>query len=98
MQIDLTIANQDVAGRNYLTWTPVKSTVRLLDVAGADPVNVTLSNDNPQAGGQLEFAATRDQVRAPPSDRGLRTERAGRHLSVIHPDAVGGRGGPAGRR
>jgi tyrosinase len=68
MRIDITIANQDAAGRNYLTWAPVKGTVRLLDVDGADPVNVTLSNDDPQVGGQLEFAATRDQVRAPTLD------------------------------
>jgi len=25
MQIDLTIANQDAAGRNYLTWTPSRA-------------------------------------------------------------------------
>jgi tyrosinase len=68
MQIELTIANEDPAGRNYLTWAPVKGTLRRLDVEGTDPVNVTLSNDNPQVGGQLEFTTTRDQARAPSLD------------------------------
>ena len=66
MQIDLTIANQDAAGRNYLTWTPVKGEARLLEAD--DPISVTLSNDNPQVGGQLEFATGRDQARAPSLD------------------------------
>jgi tyrosinase len=73
MRIDITVANEGAAGRNYLTWAPVKGTVRLLDGGGAegrheghgeDPVTVTLSNDNPQVGGQLEFAAARDQTRS----------------------------------
>jgi tyrosinase len=67
MQIDITIANEDAAGRNYLTWAPVQGTVRLPDVDGgdgADPVMVTLSNDKPEVGGQLEFAAARDQPRS----------------------------------
>jgi tyrosinase len=69
MQIDITVANEDAAGRNYLTWAPVRGTVRQLDGGGGqDPVTVTLSNDNPQVGGQLEFAVTRDQVRAPSLD------------------------------
>jgi hypothetical protein len=58
----------DPAGRNYLIWTPVKARVRLLDVEGTDAVTVTLRNDNTQVGGQLEFAATSDQVRAPSLD------------------------------
>jgi tyrosinase len=67
MQIDITIANEDAAGRNYLTWAPVQGTVRLPEVDGgdgADPVMVTLSNDKPEVGGQLEFAAARDQPRS----------------------------------
>jgi tyrosinase len=71
MQIAMAIAKEDAAGRNYLTWAPVQGTVRLLDVDPGDrvdPVSVTLSNDNPDVGGQLEFAATRDQVRAPSLD------------------------------
>jgi hypothetical protein len=77
MQVDITIANEDAAGRNYLTWAPVQDAVRLLDVDGedgADPVNVTLSNDDTQVGGQLEFAATRDQARAPSLDLMLPTD------------------------
>src|SRR6266511_2988003 len=70
MQCDTTSANEDAAGRNYLTWAPVQGKVRLLDVDGgdgadgADPVVVRLSNDDPGVGGQLEFAAARDQARA----------------------------------
>ena len=65
MRIDITIANEDAAGRNYLTWAPVKGAVRLVDGdGGQDPVTVTLGNDNPQVGGQLEFAAERDQTRS----------------------------------
>jgi hypothetical protein len=66
MQIAMAIAREDAAGRNYLTWAPVQGTVRLLDVdAGdrVDPVSVTLTNDNPEVGGQLEFAPARDQNR-----------------------------------
>lgn len=70
MRIDITVANEDAAGRSYLTWAPVKGTVRLLDggAEGEDPVTVTLSNDNIQVGGELEFATTRDQPRAPSVD------------------------------
>src|SRR5215211_5170838 len=67
MQIAMAIAREDAAGRNYLTWAPVQGTVRLLDVdAGdrVDPVSVTLTNDNPEVGGQLEFAPARDQNRS----------------------------------
>lgn len=72
MRIDITIANEGTAGRNHLTWAPVKGTVRLLDVGGAeggdeehgeDSVTVTLRNDDPQVGGQLEFAE-RDHTRS----------------------------------
>jgi tyrosinase len=67
MQIEVTIANEDAAGRNYLTWAPVRGALRCLDLPGpdgGDPVTVTLSNDDPGVGGQLEFAAARDEVRA----------------------------------
>jgi tyrosinase len=77
MQIDITIANEDAAGRNYLTWAPVQGTVRLLEVDDGDrvdPVIVTLGNDDPAVGGQLEFAAARDQTRAPSLDVALPPE------------------------
>jgi tyrosinase len=63
VQIAMAIANPDAAGRNYLTWAPVRATARVVDPVGADPVAVTVSNDDAQAGGQLEFAAERDEPR-----------------------------------
>ena len=69
MRTEISVANADAAGRNYLTWAPVTGPVRLLDAGGADgPVGVNLGNDDPLAGGQLEFAATRDQPRTPRLD------------------------------
>jgi tyrosinase len=67
MQIDIAIANADPAGRNYLTWAPVPGRVRLVDgdsPDSSDPVAVTLSNDDTEAGGQLEFSTARDEARA----------------------------------
>jgi tyrosinase len=75
MQIDLTIAHADPAGANYLTWAPVRATIGVSDdggeaagATGGVPVSVTVSNANPAVGGQLEFAAQRDQPRAPSLD------------------------------
>ena len=34
MQIDITIANADAVGRNYLTQAPVPDAIRLADGAG----------------------------------------------------------------
>lgn len=67
MQIDITIANEDAARRNYLTWAPTEGTVRLVDGHGghrADAVPVRLSSDDTEGGGRLEFAGARDQARA----------------------------------
>ena len=66
MRIEITIANQDAAGRNYLTWAPVQATLRLLDAEpqdGGEPVAVTIRNADPEAGGQLGFAASRTDPR-----------------------------------
>jgi tyrosinase len=52
MRAELTIA--DAAGA-YLTWAPVRATVRLLEPEGPDPVDVVLANGDPAHGGQLEF-------------------------------------------
>src|SRR5262245_41705402 len=65
MRTEINIANEDAAGRNYLTWVPVRGTVKLLEPEAADPVDVLLSNDNPAQGGQLEFATRRDEQLRP---------------------------------
>jgi tyrosinase len=61
MRTEIKIANEDGAGRNYLTWAPVRATIRLLEPDGPDPVAVELANEDPGQGGQLEFGAARDQ-------------------------------------
>lgn len=64
MQIEIKIANEDTTGKNYITWALVRATARLSQADDANPVNVTLSNNNPQQGGQVEFATTRTNPRA----------------------------------
>ena len=64
MQLEIKIDNPDAAGHNYITWAPVRGTVRLSQADDANPVNVTLSNNVTTAGGQLEFATVRTQVRS----------------------------------
>jgi tyrosinase len=67
MRIEITIANQDAEGRNYLTWAPFQATLRILDAGpqdGDEPVAVTVGNADPAAGGQLGFAASRADARA----------------------------------
>jgi tyrosinase len=68
MKADITIAHPDADGRNYLTWAPVRATIGLVDAGGADPVEVTLANDNAGQGGQLEFGLDRNQPLAPTLD------------------------------
>jgi tyrosinase len=63
MQITVTVAGEDAAGRNYLTWAPVEGSVRLVDPPVADPVAASLSAAEGD-GGRLEFSATRDGTRA----------------------------------
>jgi tyrosinase len=65
MRADITIAHVDADGRNYLTWAPVRATISLVDAEGEDPVEVTLTNDDPDNGGRLEFGLDRDQSLAP---------------------------------
>jgi tyrosinase len=64
MQVELEIANESQDGKNYLTWAPVRGTVRVSQADDDNPVHVTLSNSNTAQGGQLEFALTRGQQRA----------------------------------
>ena len=64
MQIDISAANADAAGRMYLTWAPAEGAVRVTDPGERphdDVVQVTLSNGGAQDGGRLEFAAAPDK-------------------------------------
>jgi tyrosinase len=61
MRTEITIANEDAAGKNYLTWAPSRATIKLLEPDSANPVDVVLSNDDASQGGQLEFGLARNQ-------------------------------------
>lgn len=76
MRVEIAIANASAAGRNYLTWAPVRATLRLLDAPpnGGEPVAVTIRNQNPQAGGQVEFALSRGDRRTAALDLKLPTD------------------------
>lgn len=76
MRVEIAIANADAAGRNYLTWAPVRASLRLFDAPpnGGEPVAVTIRNQNPQAGGQLEFALLRADPRTGVLDLKLPTD------------------------
>ncbi|WP_448624136.1 tyrosinase family protein [Geodermatophilus sp. URMC 64] len=76
MRIEISIANADAAGRNYLTWAPVRARIRLFDAPpnGGEPVAVTVRNQNPQAGGQLAFSLSRGDPRTPVLDLKLPTD------------------------
>lgn len=67
MDIEITIANADASGRNYLTWTPVAATARVVPDGGAaaSPLPVTVSNVSGGSGGQVEFALDRAKPRTP---------------------------------
>jgi tyrosinase len=76
MRVEIAIANANAAGRNYLTWAPVRATLRLVDAPpnGGQPIAVTVRNQNPQAGGQLEFALSRGDRRTAALDLKLPTD------------------------
>jgi tyrosinase len=76
MRIEISISNADAAGRNYLTWAPVRATLQLFDAPpnGGAPITVTVRNQDPQAGGQLEFAAFRGDPRTGILDLKLPTD------------------------
>lgn len=65
MQAEIRISGADVDGRAYLTWAPVKATIKLVDPPSADPVDVVLRNGDPGHGGQLEFAPAGGGDRTP---------------------------------
>lgn len=51
--------NNNTAGPYYVGYSPVACTIRLTDgTPGQPPVQVTVSNNNPAVGGQVEFYAT----------------------------------------
>jgi len=65
VDVEITVANADAVGRNYLTWTPVKATARLVvenQNNPAVPEPVTVSNGS-GSGGRLEFALDRGKPR-----------------------------------
>jgi tyrosinase len=57
MSIEITIDGADETGANYITWSPVHSSIRLVEAdGGAAPVDVLLRNKNPYGeGGQVVF-------------------------------------------
>jgi tyrosinase len=56
MRTEIMIDGADAAGANYITWAPVRSSIRLVEAnGGADPVDVLLRNQNPAEGGQIVF-------------------------------------------
>ena len=64
MQIEITVHNANESGRCYLTWAPVRCSLRALD-GGGEPKRVILGNHDPLASGQLEFTGARNQKRTP---------------------------------
>ena len=90
MRVEIAIANANAEGRNYLTWAPVRATLRLVDAPpnGGQPIAVTVRNQNPQAGGQLEFALSRGDRRTAALDLKLPT-----NSSPVEFFVAGGPGG-----
>src|SRR5687768_4476971 len=74
MRVEIVIANANAAGRNYLTWAPVRTRLRLFDATPGQPVAVTVRNQNPQADGQLEFALSHGDRRTSTLDLKLPTD------------------------
>ena len=65
MNVEFGIPGADSLGRNFLTWTPVEATARLVNPTGTAAVNVTLGNAGASTGGRLEFATTRTHLGTP---------------------------------
>jgi tyrosinase len=64
MRIEITIDSADAAGANYIGWTPVHSSMRLVEAdEGTNFVNVLLQNQNPAQGGQIVFSCTFEEVK-----------------------------------
>jgi tyrosinase len=57
MRIEITIDGADNTGANYIGWTPVHGSMRLVEAdKGTKFVNVLLQNQNPDQGGQVVFS------------------------------------------
>jgi tyrosinase len=56
---EIVISGSDSAGANYLTWSPVRATIRLLNPSGSSPVDVVVDNPAAGQGGRLDFSKTR---------------------------------------
>ncbi|MDX6677933.1 MAG: tyrosinase [Solirubrobacteraceae bacterium] len=74
MRTEITLSNQDRAGKSYLTWAPVAATIRLLEPDSAAPVGVVLGNKDPSRGGQLEFGSSRSAALGPTLNLTLPTD------------------------
>src|SRR4051794_9464993 len=57
MRTEIEVSGSSAAGKNYLTWAPVRATIKVLQAPSAAPVAVVLTNE--AGGGQLAFAARR---------------------------------------
>jgi tyrosinase len=62
MNVEIKIPGADALGRNFLTWTPVAATARLVNPVGIIPVPITLRNAGPAGGARLRFATTRTHL------------------------------------
>lgn len=59
MKAAITIEGANSLGANYIAWSPVRASVRLVDAEGAvNPVPTILRNRNPNKGGQVIFFST----------------------------------------
>ena len=64
MNVVIRIPGADALGRNFLTWTPIQATARLVNSQGNAPVAITLRNAGPTGGGRVRFATTRTHLGA----------------------------------
>ena len=65
MRTEIKISNENAAGRSYLTWAPVRATVKALELTSNAPVAVVLGNEDRTRGGQLAFGKTRQGALGP---------------------------------
>jgi tyrosinase len=65
MHVEIRIPGADALGRNFLTWTPVQATARLVNPVGTAPVPITVRNAGPVGGGRVRFATTRTHLGTP---------------------------------
>lgn len=60
MRGEINIPNEDANGKTYLTWAPLRATIKLVEPETPDPVDVVLATDDTAHGGQLAFGAARN--------------------------------------